>query len=128
MPPTRQPTTISAPSGGGIQNRAKNLIVEAKTKLSRSASMTGMRNELPTFSANSRDKIRTQVNAMDRTVRGSEIVATSGISCGWAVGGSSGSSTGRGIWGAFTGKVVSPYKFRFIDESPLKALLRSTYL
>src|ERR1041385_3805011 len=79
----KQPSTINAARGGGIHKRPKVRIVEAKTKLSKIASTTGMKNELATFKVKKIAKMKSPVRAIDRTLNGSSSVASSPTSgCG----------------------------------------------
>src|SRR4030095_5680465 len=103
MPPIRQPTTITAPRGAGIQSFSKNLIVEANTKLRSIASATGIKNELAILSVNRPDRIRMLVNARALSFS-SWAVRESGEISGGALVGSAGSSTEVGRLWAFMAK------------------------
>src|SRR6266508_1440644 len=91
--PTKQPTTSAALTGGGIPKRCNVLIVEAKRKLSSTASTTGIKNGLASLSVYSTNKKKIPVTAMDRMLSGSTAFGSSQISGGCALMDSVGPST-----------------------------------
>src|SRR6266508_4664906 len=98
---TKNPTTSTAPRGGGTQNRCNVLIVEAKRKLSSSANTTGIKNVLASLNVKSNNRRKIPVNAIERICNDAIAFGSYKISGGLALSDPSGSSKDFGISDAF---------------------------
>src|SRR4030095_4378520 len=97
----KNPTTSTAPRGGGTQNRCIVLIVEAKRKLSSGANTMGIKNALAILNEKSTNRRKIPVNAIERICNDAIAFGSSEISRGGAFSDSSGSSKDLGISDAF---------------------------